>query len=67
MKAPATAAVFSNIGHIQLGVGIPAALANDMTAYKYDIDNAIATPEPSAICLAVLAIGVVATRRRRSC
>jgi hypothetical protein len=59
--------VFSNVGHIQLGVGIPAALANDMTAYKYDLDNVVATPEPTALCLGTLALGLLATCRRRSC
>jgi hypothetical protein len=59
--------VFSDVGHIQLGVSIPAALAADMTAYKYDLDNVIATPEPTAVCLAALALGWVAIIRRRPC
>lgn len=59
--------VFSNVGHIQLGVAIPDALANDTTAYKYDLDNVVVTPEPTTLCLAAFAFGLVATRRRRSC
>jgi hypothetical protein len=58
-------AVFSNIGHIQLGVSIPAALASDMTLYKYDLDGVVATPEPTTIGLATLALGLMATYRRR--
>jgi MYXO-CTERM domain-containing protein len=59
--------VFKNIGHIQLGVSIPAALANDTTLYKYDIDGVSAVPEPASIGLAALALGLLATYRRRSC
>ncbi len=59
--------VFSNIGHIQLGVSIPAALADDTTAYTFDLDNAVATPEPGPLCLAVLELGLLPAWRRRSC
>lgn len=59
--------VFSDVGHIQLGVSIPAALAADTTAYTYDLDNVIVTPEPTAMCLAALALGSAAMIRRRSC
>jgi hypothetical protein len=45
------ATLMSNIGHIQLGVGIPAALANDATVYTFDLDHVVAVPEPSAIVL----------------
>jgi hypothetical protein len=59
--------VFSNIGHVQLGVSIPAALANDSTGYVFDLDNVVATPEPTALCLAAFALGAAVLPRRRSC
>ncbi len=58
--------VFSNIGHLQFGVDIPAGLAGNPAQFTFDIDNiSIATPEPAALCLAGLAFIGVVTRRRR--
>jgi hypothetical protein len=60
-------AVFSNLGHIQLGVSIPASLANDPTAYAFGLDQVVAVPEPtSGWLLASLALVCSMVRRRRS-
>ncbi len=50
--------VFSNVGHVQLGVNVPAALAGNMTQYTFDIDKATIAaqvPEPSALIAFVVA------------
>jgi hypothetical protein len=50
--------VFSNVGHIQLGVSVPAALGANPTAFTFDIDKASITPavpEPSTLVLLILA------------
>ena len=50
-------AVFSNVGHLQFGVSVPEALAGSPTPFTFDIDKiSIATPEPSTICLAGVAL-----------
>jgi hypothetical protein len=50
------AAVFSNIGHVQFGASIPAALAADTTLYTFGLDNvSIDIPEPGSVVLIVLA------------
>lgn len=57
--------VFSNVGHVQVGVSVPGALAGSSNVVTFDIDKAMITPEPSA--LAMLAVGAMAlVRRRRS-
>jgi hypothetical protein len=44
----------SNVGNIQLAAHIPAALANDPTAYMFGLDQvAIAVPEPASVLLFV--------------
>jgi hypothetical protein len=51
------ATVFSNIGHIQFGANIPAALANDATLYTFGLDNvSVDIPEPTSMVLIGLAI-----------
>jgi hypothetical protein len=50
--------VFSNVGHIQLGLSVPAALAANSTAFMFDIDKvsiARAIPEPSTLVALLLA------------
>jgi hypothetical protein len=62
-------AVFSNVGHLQIGVSIPAALAEDTTAYTFGLDqvSVLEVPEPSAWLLALgAAAGISAWRRRRA-
>lgn len=57
--------VFSNVGHVQVGVSVPGALAGVDQSVTFDIDKAMITPEPSA--LAIVAVGALAlVRRRRS-
>ena len=52
--------VFSNVGHIQLGVSIPASLASDPTVYTYGLDKVVAVPEPaSVLLLAAAALGLL--------
>jgi hypothetical protein len=62
------ATVFSDVGHVQLGVNVPAALAGNMTQYTFDIDKAsiaAQVPEPSAF-IAFLVAGLhLAFWRRR--
>ncbi len=58
--------IFGNLGHIQIGADIPAALENDPTVYAIDLDNVVAAPEPGTAILAGMAAVVSLTRRRRS-
>lgn len=59
-------AVFSNVGHIQVGVTVPAALGSNPALFTFDIDKAaiVAVPEPSC-CLAGLMAGTVLCLFRR--
>jgi hypothetical protein len=46
------ATVFSNVGHVQLGVNVPAALAGGSTQFTFDLDKAslaAQVPEPTAL------------------
>lgn len=60
--------VFSNIGHLQIGVDVPAGLAGNPTPFTFEIDQiSIAIPEPSTMCLAgmtLIGLGSVSRRRR---
>jgi hypothetical protein len=60
--------VFSNVGHVQLGVNVPAALAGNATPYTFDIDKASIAgqvPEPSGLLTSVIAgIGLMLRPRR---
>lgn len=61
--------VFSDLGHIQIGVGIPQALAESTTPYTFDLDQVSIweVPEPSAWLLTACAfVGISAWRRRRA-
>jgi hypothetical protein len=61
--------VFSNIGHVQLGVSAPAALNENPTAFTFDIDKAslAVVPEPAtaitAACIATVVLGARGRRR----
>jgi hypothetical protein len=59
--------VFSNLGHIQIGVSIPAALADDTATYSFGLDNVVAVPEASGFCLAALGFVTFGVRRSRVC
>lgn len=59
------AAVFSNVGHLQIGVRTPQAVAGVDSDFNFDIDNVSIIPAPGAA--AAFATGALAlTRRRRS-
>ena len=46
--------VYNNVGHLQFGVLLPTGLEDESTFFTFDIDKVtIATPEPSALLLAV--------------
>jgi hypothetical protein len=62
-------AVFSNIGHIQLGVSGPAALANNPTVFTFDIDKAsiaMLVPEPATTIALVIAGATLLCGRRQT-
>ncbi len=59
--------VFSNIGHVQLGVSIPTSLETDKTVYAFDFDRvSIGIPEPSTLMLACPLLVASCVIRRRS-
>jgi hypothetical protein len=62
-------AVFSNVGHIQIGVSGPAAMANDPSVFSFDIDKAsiaMIVPEPATLTAMVIAGTVLVCGRRRA-
>jgi hypothetical protein len=57
------AQIFSNIGNMQIGFSVPAALAGQNVNGSFDLTNFNIVPAPGA--LALLALGGLAARRRR--
>jgi hypothetical protein len=61
--------VFSNVGHVQLGVSVPASLNANTTAFAFDIDKASITPaipEPTTLFSTFLAaMALISWRRTR--
>lgn len=58
------ATVFSNVGHVQLGVTIPAALSGDPTPVTFDLDRvALRVPEPASWLTIALSAGWCCCRR----
>lgn len=55
--------VFSNIGRVQFGVSVPAAMAGVNQSFTFDVDQVSIVPAPGA--LALLGLGMLARRRRR--
>jgi hypothetical protein len=55
--------LFANIARTQVGIMVPAGLANNPGSFTFDIDNVSITPSPGAS--AVLGLGLLAARRRR--
>jgi len=58
--------VLSNVGNVQLGVIVPMSLAENPTAFRYDLDRVSLVPEPSSgvIALGVVGLGLVSRRRQ---
>jgi hypothetical protein len=56
--------VFSNIGNLQLGVSVPAALVGSPTPVTFDLDQPSITPEPATAGL--MMAGVLVFLRRRA-
>jgi hypothetical protein len=50
--------VFSKVGHVQLGVNVPAALAGNSTQFTFDLDKVslvAPVPEPTTIFTSAIA------------
>ena len=59
--------VFNSLGHIQIGIIVPSALANSSTSYTYGIDQVSVSnvPEPTTAFLLLGGLGLVAMNLRR--
>ena len=60
--------VFSNVGHVQFGVFVPAGHGTDTTSYAFDIDKVtILTPEPASIVSGLMGlVGLISLPFRRT-
>ena len=59
--------VFSNIGHIQIGVSVPEGLAGIDQEFVFGLDKATIVPEPGTLAILVVGSGVfLGCRTRRS-
>lgn len=57
--------VFSNIGHLQIGVLVPAELAGLNQVFTFELDKVTLTPEPHTLTLLALGCCLVARHRRQ--
>ncbi len=57
------AQVFGNIGHIQIGVSVPASFAGTDTPVRFDLDSVSVVPEPATLGMLIVG-GAMALRRR---
>ncbi len=55
--------VFSNVGRVQVGVSVPAALAGNPNTFTFDVDEVTLLPEPTTLTAIALA-GLALLRRR---
>jgi hypothetical protein len=55
--------IFSNIGRIQVGVQVPAALAGNPDSFSFDLDQVRIVPEPTSVML-ILGLSALGLRRR---
>ncbi len=58
------AAVFSNVGHVQFGVEVPALLAGSDVDYDFQIDGVSLVPEPTTAGMMVLGLFGIALAGR---
>lgn len=60
------ATTFNNIGRVQVGIEVPAALAGQNATYTFDVDRVSLVPAPSALAALApaLLIGSMSRRRR---
>lgn len=59
--------VFSNVGHVQVTVSVPAGFEMSQAAVTFDLDNvSVSTPEPTSLVLMSL-FGLAACGRRKRC
>lgn len=58
--------VFSNIGHVQVGVIVPEALAGHDEDFDFDLDKVTIVPEPSTALLTLAAAALLGLRRHRA-
>lgn len=58
--------VFDNIGRVQIGISVPAALAGVNQVYTFDVDKVsiVNTPEPSSLVMGGLALVALLSRRQ---
>lgn len=57
--------VFGDIGHVQVGVGVPAGLAGVDQLFSFDLDTVSIVPEPASLAMAALMGLIVLPRRGR--
>jgi len=55
--------VFSSIGHVQVGVAVPADLAGVDQSFNFQLDKAAVIPEPATLALLLGALACAARRR----
>jgi hypothetical protein len=59
------ATVFANVGVVQIGVSVPAALAGVDASYGFALDSVTVVPEPGSLALVALGVVGAALARRR--